>query len=1049
MISFSMAGLFEQKVMFRTKILFMGVLLGFLSLEVHASAVLTEKSDAIAQNQIQGKVLSNSGEPLVGANIVEKGTVNGALTDFNGNFSLNVAQDATLIVSYLGFITQEVSVSDKFDLVITLAEDATGLDEVVVTAYGTSNKRSFTGSATKVATETLTRTSAASFETALQGSVSGVNVYTTGQPGGSSNVQIRGVGSINGLTQPLYVLDGVVINTDNNSRIGGNGAVNNLNPLSTMNTSDIQSITVLKDAAAASLYGSRAANGVVVITTKKGKNGETELTLGTEFGITRNLTEEKTINNQQFKNLWEEGQLHQYIQNNEDGEFSRVYADGNLYNQYVAMAQSDYESVYGASLANSDWLDAIYKTGSIQKYNLSARGGSEKTKFYISGDVLDQKGTIIESGYKRYSGRINLENKAKDWLTIGANLSAAKSERSTGQYDGEYAGGLNPLYMARVLPQAAPIYDPNGYEGYADLPNDIEKNANPIGVIKVGEYVNNEFRVRGDAFAEFNLYDGLKFKTTFGIDHQSNEESLYDNKEFGAGGGVWNGVLYVSQGEVFQYTTSNLLTYNKQIDRHGFGALLGFEKQESKMKSIRNAGYDILDSDLLSSSSIGSLWSWSGYSENYSLLSYFSRFNYNFDQKYFLSASYRRDGSSRFGKDSRWGDFWSVSGGWIISEENFLESEAIDYMKLRASYGTNGNLPPDYYAHLAFFNSDGQGYGGNSGLTYGQLANPDLSWELSNNFNIGLDAVLFNGLNLSVEYFSKKTQDLLLNIPVSSTTGFSNQLQNFGEMKNNGWEVSLGYTPIAEQDFSWETRLNLTMLSNEITKLKGDLTPSYNATNGQNPTIIRVGESLNSFYLRDYAGVNPDNGMAQYYVLENGNRTGEITTNAEEAGFGIFGKPLQDVQGGFYNQLVYKDLSLDFLFTFGIGGEAYDRTAFKRDDDGFAPQFTNTVAQLNPWNPNNTDSTVPIRINGNPTFSNDVSTRHLYRSDYLKLRNVKLSYRLPNYKLLQGGTVYVQGDNLLLFTVLDDYDPEAVANGVNFFQVPTATSIILGLQLKF
>ena len=975
--------------------------------------------------------------------------MNGALTDFNGNFSLNVAQDATLIVSYLGFITQEVSVSDNFDLVITLAEDATGLDEVVVTAYGTSNKRSFTGSATKVATETLTRTSAASFETALQGSVSGVNVYTTGQPGGSSNVQIRGVGSINGLTQPLYVLDGVVINTDNNSRIGGNGAVTNLNPLSTMNTSDIQSITVLKDAAAASLYGSRAANGVVVITTKKGKNGETELTLGTEFGITRNLTEEKTINNQQFKNLWEEGQLHQYIQNNEDGEFGRVYADGNLYNQYLAMSQSDYESVYGASLANSDWLDAIYQTGSIQKYNLSARGGSEKTKFYISGDVLDQKGTIIESGYKRYSGRINLENKAKDWLTIGANLSAAKSERNTGQYDGEYAGGLNPLYMARVLPQAAPIYDPNGYEGYADLPNDIEKNANPIGVIKVGEYVNNEFRVRGDAFAEFNLYDGLKFKTTFGIDYQSNEESLYDNKEFGAGGGVWNGVLYVSQGEVFQYTTSNLLTYNKQIDRHGFGALLGFEKQESKMKSIRNAGYDILDSDLLSSSSIGSLWSWSGYSENYSLLSYFSRFNYNFDQKYYLSASYRRDGSSRFGKDSRWGDFWSVSGGWIISEEDFLESDAIDYMKLRASYGTNGNLPPDYYAHLAFFNSDGQGYGGNSGLTYGQLANPDLSWELSNNFNIGLDAVLFDGLNLSVEYFSKKTQDLLLNIPVSSTTGFSNQLQNFGEMKNNGWEVSLGYTPIAEQDFSWETRLNLTMLSNEITKLQGNLTPSYNATNGQNPTIIRVGESLNSFYLRDYAGVSSDNGMVQYYVLENGNRTGEITTNAEEAGFGIFGKPLQDVQGGFYNQLVYKDLSLDFLFTFGIGGEAYDRTAFKRDDDGFAPQFTNTVAQLNPWNPNNTDSTVPIRINGNPTFSNDVSTRHLYSSDYLKLRNVKLSYSLPNYKLLQGGTVYVQGDNLLLFTELDDYDPEAVANGVNFFQVPTATSIILGLQLKF
>lgn len=522
---------------------------------VYANPEINPSNVKLVQNQIRGgTVVSEDGIPLAGgANIVEKGTSNGALTDFDGNFTLSVPENATLIISYLGFTTQEIAVNGQTNLSITLSEDATGLDEVVVTAYGTTNKRSFTGSATKVATETLSRTAAASFETSLQGSVTGVNVYTTGQPGGSSSVQIRGVGSINGLTQPLYVLDGVVINTDNNSRIGGNGAVNNLNPpLSTMNTSDIESITVLKDAAAASLYGSRAANGVVVITTKKGKKGETELTLSSEFGLTRNLTKEETISNQQFKDLWEEGQLHQYIQNNENGgEFSRVYNDGTLYNQYLAMAQADYTAVYGTELRNSDWLEAIYQTGSIQKYNLSARGGNEKTKFYISGDVLDQEGTIIRSGYKRYSGRLNLENNAKDWLTIGANLSVAKSERNTGQYDGSYAGGLNPLYMARVLPQAAAIYDPNGYEGIADLPNDIEKNANPIGIIEVGEYDNNEVRVRGDVFAEFFIYDGLNFKTTFGIDHQSNEESLYDNKEFGAGGGVWNGVLYVAQAMYF------------------------------------------------------------------------------------------------------------------------------------------------------------------------------------------------------------------------------------------------------------------------------------------------------------------------------------------------------------------------------------------------------------------------------------------------------------------------------------------------------------------
>ncbi|WKN31172.1 TonB-dependent receptor [Porifericola rhodea] len=1017
----------------------------FLILNNHS---LKAESPSVWQHDVSGWVLNESGEALVGATIVEKGSSNGTVSDIDGQFRLPTNPDATLIISYMGYISQEVAVNGRATLNITLKEDATSLNEVVVTAYGTSNKRSFTGAAQKVETERLSRTVNPSFETALQGNVSGVNVYASGQPGGSSNVQIRGISSINGLSQPLYVLDGVVINTDNTSRIGGNGAVNQTNPLSTINTQDIESITVLKDAAAASLYGSRAANGVIVITTKKGKKGDTEINFNTELGYTQNLTQEKMINNQQFRELWQEGQLHQYIQNNENGEFFSVYQNTDLLMYYQNQAKSDYEAIYGTSEVNADWLDAIYRSGSLQKHNLSARGGSDKSSFFISGEYFNQEGTIIESDYRRYSGRINLENQAKDWLKLGVNLSLAKSERNSGQYDGEYAGGLNPLYMARVLPPAAPIYDPEGYQGIADLPNAIEKNANPIGVIRVGEYANHQFRVRGDVHAELRLLNSLKFKTTFGIDQQANEESLYDNKEFGAGGGTWNGVLYVAQSEVFQYTSSNLLNYNRQLAKHGFGALVGFESQVSNMSSINNSGYDILDSELLSSSSIGALWSWTGYSENYSLLSYFSNFNYNYNQKYYLAASYRRDGSSRFGKNTRWGDFWSVSGSWIASEEEFLQFDALDYLKFRASYGTNGNLPPDFYASLAFFNTDGKAYGGSSGLSYGQLANPDLSWELSNNFNIGFDAIVFKKVDITLEYFAKHTKDLLLNIPVSATTGFANQLQNYGEMKNRGWELALGYTPITSTNFSWDSRLNLTFLSNEVSRLKSDLVPSYNSQYGQDPSIIKVGESINSFYLRDYAGVNSSTGFAEYYVLENGKRTGELTTNAEEAGFGIFGDALQDMQGGFHNQLQYKQFSLDFLFTFGIGGKAYDRTAFKRDDDGYAPQFSNTQAQLNPWNPNNTEATVPIRINGNPSFSNDVSTRHLYDADYLKFRNIKLSYKLPQYRFIQGGSIYVQGDNLLLFTELDDYDPEAVADGVNFFQVPTVSSIILGLNIK-
>lgn len=1020
-----------------------GILMLFMALVVQLTFA--------QEKTLTGTVTDENGISIPGVNVIIKGTSKGTQTDFDGKYTLKANVGDIVNFSFIGRkpINRTVGASNVIN--VEMEKSAQALDEVMVVAYGSASKRSFTGAAETVSSEAVTRGATASFETALQGKVSGVNISTSGQPGGKSNVQIRGIGSISGSTQPLYVLDGVVINTDSNLRAGDNQqGSTGYNPLSTINSEDIKSVTVLKDAAASSLYGSRASNGVIIITTKKGKSGETAISLGVETGWSGNLTEENLINNEQFKDLWIEGQINQYIQNNENGEFRNVYANNGLYNTYQDQAVSDYEGIYGTTNANADWMDAIYQTGILRKYNLSARGGNENTSFYVSGNYMDQVGTVIETGLKRYSGRLNLENQAKDWIKLGVNLSVAKSERDAALIDGDYAGGLNPLYMARVLPPAAPIYDPEGFGGFADLPNDIEKNANPIGILKVGEYKNTEFRVRGDAFAEFQILEPLSFKTTFGVDQQAIDETLYDNKEFGAGGGIWNGVLNRVKSEVLQYTISNILNYNNNFGQHGFDVLLGNESQVTKMSSINVYGYDVLDSELLSASSIGTLWSHTGFSENYSLLSYFSQVAYNFDQKYYLSSSFRRDGSSRFGKDARWGTFWSVSGAWVASGEDFIDFDGLDYLKFRGSYGTNGNLPPQNYAALAFFETDGKGYGGESGLSYGQLQNPDLSWEQSKNFNFGVDLNLFSKVNLSVNYFHKNTKDLLLNVPVSLTTGFFTQLQNFGEMVNKGWEFEVGYTPYSNDEFSWATSVNLTILDNKITKLKNDIVPTYSPRNGQDPLIIKEGESIYSFYLRDYAGVDPETGMAQYYVLEDGARTGELTTDAQSAGFGIFGNALQDLQGGFFNQFNYKDFSFDFIFTFGVGGKVYDRTAFKRDDDGYSPQFTNTVNQLNPWNPNNTDSTVPIRINGNPTFSNDVSTRHLYDADYLKLKNIKLSYNLPAiWNTIKGGSVYVQGDNLLLLTELDGYDPEAVVDGVNFFQVPTARTIMLGLQLQF
>lgn len=1027
-------------------LLFIGVLFN-----TYANNVLIEQQIVLKQQiNISGVVKNNAGVLLPGVNILDKKTNKGTITDLYGKFTIKVSKQSLLTFSSLGYKTVTIPLKGQQKITVTLIEAITKLDDVVITAYGTSTKENFTGSAKKINNRNLTKGNTASFESTLKGRVAGLNSFTSGQPGGKSNIRIRGIGSINGNREPLYVIDGIVINTDATLRAGDSeqGAIA-YNPLSTINSNDIESVTVLKDAAAASLYGSRAANGVILINTKKGKTNETEIVLDLQTGISKNLTNEKLINNKEFKNLWQEGQLHQYIQNNESSEFTRVYNNSTLLNNYQNSAKQDYESIYGNVNANSDWVNAIYRLGTTRNYNLSASGKEGKTSFYISGNYFDQEGTIIESDFKKYSGRINIENQSRDWLSLGTNLSVSKSVRNSGLYDGSYAGGLNPLYLARVLPAAASIYDKNGYGGYSDLPNLIEKNANPLGVIDVGVYENTEFRVRGNAFAKIAILKDLKFTTTFGVDHQTVDETLYDNKEFGAGGGRWNGVLNRVKSEISQYSTSNTLKYKRVIGKHKINLLGGLELQKSKMTSINNYGYDVLDSNLLSSSSIGTLWSWRGQAENYSLLSYFSQVNYGFSNKYLFSGSYRRDGSSRFGEDSKWGNFWSVSGGWIISNEAFFDTKNINYLKLRASYGTNGNLPSQNYAALAFFNSDSKGYGGNSGLSYGQLQNKDLSWEFSKSFNAAIDATLFSNLDITVEYFSKKTEDLLMNVPVSGTTGFTNQLQNFGEMENKGWEITLSVSPIVNQKISWNTSLNLTFLKNKITKLKSDIIPSYSSSNGQNPIIIKEGESINSFYLRDYAGVDKTNGLAQYYVLDKGIRTGVLTTDATKSGFGIFGNAIPDIQGGFSNEFAYKNFDLSFLLTFGLGANAYDRTAFKRDDDGFSPQFTNTTAQLNPWNPNNVNSNVPIRINGNNSFSNDASTRHLYSADYLKLKNIRLNYHLPTLtKFIKGTTIYLQGENLFLLTALDGFDPETVSNGVNFFQIPTTKSITLGVQIK-
>ncbi|MGK0254740.1 MAG: TonB-linked SusC/RagA family outer membrane protein [Mariniflexile sp.] len=1016
---------------------------------VYANSVYNDIVINAQEKVISGTITDDLGTPMPGVNISVKGTTKGTQSDFEGNYTIKTNEGDVLVFSYVGFksIKHTVGTSNIFN--ITMETD-NQLDEVIITAYRTSKKSSYTGSAQTVKAEAIVRESTGSFEEGLQGNVSGVQVATTGQPGGPSNIRIRGIGSVSGSSQPLYVVDGVVINSDATLRAWGGasrGSIQAENPLASINPNDIATLTVLKDAAAASLYGSRAANGVIIITTKRGQNGETKFSFTSQLGFANNLGIEKLVSGEQYKELWLEGDVNRLIANNDNSDFKGVYANSTLYNSYVAAATSNYEGLYGTTAYNSDWVGDISRTGVTQKYNLSASGGSETFKFFVSGEYLDQEGTFLGADLKRYSGRINLENKANDYISFGTNISMSLRKRGATY---ERAFSLNPYYMARMIPAVARIRNDDG--SYADLPNLLDANSNPSALLALGVFTNDEFRTRGTFWGKVDFNENLSFKSTFGIEHYSTDEVSYDNSQFGSGAGRWNGATGQYKQEGFKMTSSNILNYNNVFnDVHTVSALAGFEIEDTKAKWIGIDGYDVLDDDLLAPNGVNGNWGFSGNETGYGLVSFLSQLNYDFDKKYYLSGSFRRDGSSRFGINSRWGNFWAVSGAWRISQENFMEGKdgVFQDIKLRASYGTNGNLPSQLYAHLPFFQG-GNGYGDDAGVQLSQIANEDLSWETSKNFNVGFDFRLFDKYSITVEYFNKKTDNILLDVPITSTSGFNTALRNFGSMENSGVEFSLGGNIIEEEDFTWNANINVATLKNKLTQLNGDIT--INSRNwDEYPIIRREGEDFNSFNIRDYKGVNPQTGSAQWYVLDDeGNRTGAITEVLSEAGHGIFGKATQDIQGGFSNAFTYKNWDFNFLFTFGAGGEVYDLTSYKRDDDGASPQYNVTIDQLDRWTPTNTDTNVPVRINGTANGSNARSTRYLYSADYIKLKNIRLGYNLPiKNKYIQSVNLYALVNNVFLSTELDGYDPESSLNGVNFYQIPTARNFTLGLKLDF
>ncbi len=867
--------------------------------------------------QITGMVSSaEDGAPIPGVSVSVKGTTTGTISNVDGEFILEVPNNAkTLVFSFVGMKTQEVPISGT-TVNVVMEPDVIGVDEVLVVAYGTSKKSSFTGSAKQVSSDELVGTSTSeSVDKMLSGKVSGVRVSsTTGAPGASGEIQIRGVGSINASTTPLYVIDGIPLET---GTYGYTGFSTDL--LSTLNPEDIESLTILKDAAAASLYGSRAANGVVLITTKKGHSGKTKFNFKATYGTSETAMNKvyQPMSAEQYVDYVHDALIGEYLFWEEPGLYPSDpgYQDPDVMARAEQWAEEDPSGGrWGITSpsANTNWRDVIYKTGKTIDYQFSAAGGTDKTIFYTGVGYNKIDGIIIGSDFERYSGRLNVNHKANDWIDIGIKqmLSHTNQNGYGDQTDQEQGiAYMSPLNMIFSMNPTQPVYNadgtPNLDAGMGNVPNPLTALIG-TGARTDQTYNLKRYRSLTNANVKMQILPVFVIRSTFGLDFSNNRTFVWWAPE-SVDGEAYNGL-----GDYLTYTTivknaSFIGEYTKSFNKHNLQVLGGYEVEGLTANRLQASAENYSTYKLPEISNGQPLSVGSGV-ESSNLMSYIGNMNYNFNNKYYVSGSIRTDGSSRLGSNNRWGTFWSGSMAWRLSEESFLaDAEWLNDFKIRASYGTNGTLPTDYYAHLGLyaFNS---GYGSESAIYITQPDNAHLSWEKSDNLNFGFDLSVVDRVTASVEYYHKKSRDLLMQVPLTYLTGFETSWQNIGALTNKGLEIELHSNNVLQKDFKWTTDFNFTTISAVIDKLP-DGDDILRGDGGM--YLLREGESISTFYLPTYLGVDPDNGLPQFYL--DPENSDEITYYRALAKPEIQGKAIPDIMGGLTNTLTYKGKLESFI----------------------------------------------------------------------------------------------------------------------------------------
>ena len=1042
-----------------------------------ANAGLSEKA-SVQPVKITGQVKSADGATLPGVNVLIKGTNSGVITDMDGNYSLDVEnRNSVLVFSFIGFLTQEITVNAQTTINVILEEDVKNLDEVVVVGYGTQKKKDLTGSISRVTGDEMIQPSTLSFDQMLQGKVAGVQIsQTSGAPGGNVNVLIRGVSSITGGNQPLYVVDGYPIGAggggSNMISFGGStytssgmsgSTQNRINPLASINPSDIESIEILKDASATAIYGSRGSNGVVIITTKRGAVGKKQISVDISYGVQEVAHPLEMMNSQQYVEFVADGRDNAWVYS------GGLATDPNEKRNAATKVRPEFRNP-GSITTNTDWQDVIFRIAPIQNYQISANLGTDKTKFYLSGGYYNQEGVVLTSDYQRFNIRSNIDSQVSEKLKIGSSISGSYGYGRFPLTEGHYGqGGI--LMMALAAAPTIPVYDENGgyYFNQADVTDGLGWLANPLSVLngysdnrKVADFLLNNF-------VEYRILDGLTIKSTIGVKYGTNVIKLwrssavpnYTTLNYPATAGV-------TKAESLNWLNENTLNYKHTFnEKHFLDAMIGLSEQKDSYDRL-SAGASDFPTDYVTYISAGIVNAGAHMVSEWSMVSLMSRVNYSYDGKYLLTATIRRDGSSRFGQNQKWGTFPSFSVGYNVTEEPFMQSvKFIDNLKIRASWGLSGNNQIGNYSHIGLLSAVNyvENNSQSPGLVPSTLSNDDLTWEKSKQINLGLDMALFGErISLSADIYKDHKTDLLLAVQLPAASGFNSSTQNIGDIENKGVEIGLQTINIKSKQFEWSSNFTFSANKNKVLKLA---TEGGRITNSSYQ-ITQVGYPISSFYLLNAIGVFKNSQELEGAALQHPRTQagdlkfedvvpdGVINANDKK----IVGDPWPDFTWGFDNRFTLGNFALGIslngsqgAYTYFQTGEAILNSAGVQNQLELADRRWKSESDPG-------DGFMPRAIRNNYAYGFSTSSHFLFDSSFTRIKNVNISYNVPqklaNRMALSGLSVYADVANLYTFTDYPGYDPESstagdnvVNSGLDYLTYPLSRTYTFGVKLTF